>query len=132
MRRLAALFLSLPITDKAKAITLAARCLALRLSLRRRTVQDVVASLPRGLGGDRSTDRVYDLADLASAVAYGRKRCLGRSLLLITLLPAGAVLKIGVRRGTPGIDSHAWVEIDASPLRESPADFVEILSLAAP
>ena len=132
MRRLAVLFLSLPVADQLRVLGLVFRCAGLRLSLLRRPVQDVVAALPRGRGGDRAVDRLYDLADFASAAVYGRKRCLGRSLLLITLLPAGAVLKIGVKRSNPGIDSHAWVEVGRSPLRETPSDFVEILSLAAP
>jgi hypothetical protein len=74
------------------------------------------------------------MADLASVAAFGRRRCLGRSLLLLGLLPAGAVLKVGVRRVGGALDGHAWIEVDNRVLRETPpghGGFDEILSVAA-
>jgi len=58
-----------------------------------------------------SSERSYDLADVAARLTPGAGRCLTRSLLLLGLLRGDRRLKIGVRLEDGKLASHAWVEL---------------------
>ena len=58
-----------------------------------------------------SSERSYDLADVAARLTPGAGRCLTRSLLLLGLLRGERRLKIGVRLDDGELSSHAWVEL---------------------
>jgi hypothetical protein len=58
-----------------------------------------------------SSERSYDLADLAARLTPGEGRCLARSLLLMGLLQGPRRLNIGVRLEKGELSSHAWVEL---------------------
>jgi hypothetical protein len=62
-------------------------------------------------------------------------RCLARAVWLqrkLRRLGQDAELKIGVRRERSGLEAHAWVEVDGSPVGESPALDRQFTVLAPP
>ena len=70
--------------------------------------------------------RLFALADRATRITHGRKRCLPRSLLLQTLLGGHerrVELRIGIAREGASLDGHAWVETEDGALGEEPRSF---------
>ena len=86
-----------------------------RATMRNITHNPTPAEMARG-------ERLAQLAAIAGRRGPVRTTCLRQSLLVYGLLRHGGLkpeLKIGIRRDSAVPDMHAWVELDATPLRQN-------------
>ncbi len=84
-------------------------------------VEPWLSSFP-ALHGRHEIARLSDLAELATRVTHGQRRCLARSLLLFWLLKARsepATLLIGVSKVASTLQSHAWIETEGRVMGDS-------------
>ena len=80
---------------------------------------------PRQGGCDTSIDpvRTSRLINRAARIVFRRESCLERSIMLWHVLRRKGIksdIKIGVSTGRPGLQAHAWVEIDGKAINEIP------------
>lgn len=92
--------------------------LGLELSIRRRPLPSIVADISKRPSFPESAVSVAQMRRAVDGtLRFGpwRPRCLVRALVLYEMLhEAGVVadLVIGLPASAPGIDAHAWVEVD--------------------
>lgn len=123
MRRLRT-FLALPGAERAAFLEAWARVCASKLALRLFGLSRTLARQRRApMRAGTAMPRAARWIGVAARYCPGGASCLVRSLALAGLLRRhgiAAELRLGVARTAPGLEAHAWVELDGRPVNDAP------------